>query len=346
MYGKYLKIHLLTGILLTFVISCKEKEPSRPKPDVSKVVIDTTVIRFEQEMFSIPKGQVADGLKALLEKYPSIYPFYINVVLQIPDSSSGVDRYAPFMEEFIHYKDMRELYDSTQVLYGNFTPYTKQFHQAFRYYRHYFPEMPSPKLLTFIAQFGPRTFYYENVLGIGIDMYLGEYFKYYPSFDFPNYFLKRLIPENIVPDGVFTLVQDMIEDPMKRGSRLLDMMVYYGKIYYIASLLLPEMPVSKLFYYSEEDWQWCKDNEKQIWSFFIDGEWLYHTQYNDYRKFIDDAPTTFGMPQGAPDRVGRWTGYRIVKKYMERFPETTLQQLIALEDGQKILSKSGYKPGK
>jgi hypothetical protein len=341
---KYLKIYSLLTVLTVFMVSCSEEDAPRPKPDVSKVEIDKTLIRFEQEMFSIPADSIEQGLTALAIKYPELYPFFINVIMSIPDSASGVARYAPLMREIIHYKDMRELYDSTQVLYGDFSPYAKEFHQAFRYYGHYFPENPKPKLMTFIAQFGPRTFYYDNTLGIGVDMYLTEGFKYYPSFDFPNFFLKRLNPQNIVPDGVFTIVQDMVEDPMKRGSRLLDMMVYYGKIYYISSLLLPEMPVEKLFYYTDENWQWCKDNEKEIWSFYIDGEWLYHTQFNDYRKFLDDAPTTYGMPQGAPDRVGRWTGYRIVQQFMKENPETTLQELIAMKDGQKILKMSGYKP--
>lgn len=328
------------------LMSCKEKEAPRAQPDVSEITIDTTLIRWEQEMFSIPKGKVAEGLQDMWDRHPEIYPFFINVVLNLYDTTNGVQPYALFMEEFIHDKNMRSLYDTVQILYGDFGPYRKQFEQAFRNYSYYFPELPKPNLLTFISQFGPKTFYWGNTLGLGLDMYLGEDYTYYQSFDFPNYFIKRLEPQYLVTDGIYTLSQDMIEDPyLKRGNKLIDIMVYYGKIYYIASHLLPDMPMHRFFYYTEENWQWCKDNEKEIWSFFIEGEWLYETQFAKYRKFTDDAPTTLGMPQGAPDRVGRFTGYRIVQEYMKKFPETTLAELAAMRDGQEMLSKSRYKPG-
>jgi hypothetical protein len=139
-------------------------------------------------------------------------------------------------------------------------------------------------------------------------------------------------------------MQDQLQDPLKNGSQLIDMMVYYGKIYYMTSMILPKNAEQDFFYYSSEDWKWVQENEQEIWSFFIEGEWLYSTQYNGYRKFIEDGPTTMGMPQGAPDRVARWVGYRMVQKYMERFPETSADELFAIESGQKILSASQYKP--
>ena len=85
-------------------------------------------------------------------------------------------------------------------------------------------------------------------------------------------------------------------------------------------------------------------NEKEIWAFFIDGEGLYKNQLMDYRKFIDDAPTTMGMPQGAPDRVGKWMGYQIVKKFMKENPDMSFQELINIESGQEVLKASKYKP--
>jgi uncharacterized protein YjaZ len=71
---------------------------------------------------------------------------------------------------------------------------------------------------------------------------------------------------------------------------------------------------------------------------------LYAKQFMDYRKFIEDGPTTMGMPQGAPDRVGRWVGYQIVKKFMKEKPNMTFQDLIKIESGQEILTASKYKP--
>jgi hypothetical protein len=347
MYCKYLKIISYLILMGAFLNACTQNNEQRPRPDVSQIEIDTSIIRWEQEMFSIPQGAVLEGLTAMSQKYPSLYPFFINILVGISDSANGISRYSTFMEAFIHDTHMRELNNDVAQKFYSFEPYKTELQQAFRHYSYYFPAMPKPNLMTFISQFGPKTFFYENTLGIGLDLYLGQDYKYYPSLDFPNYMLPRLSEEYLVTDAIYTLCSDMIEDPYaKRAYQLLDVMVYYGKIYYIASHLLPEKHIRELLYYSEDDWNWCLDNEKEIWSFFIEGEWLYTSQYGQFRKFVEDGPTTYGMPQGAPDRVGRWTGYRIVRNFMEAHPEISLEQLAAIDKGQEILSGSRYKPGK
>ena len=50
------------------------------------------------------------------------------------------------------------------------------------------------------------------------------------------------------------------------------------------------------------------------------------------------------MPAGAPGRTANYMGWQIVKKYMNRNPETTMQDLIAYTDAQKLLEESKYKP--
>ena len=50
------------------------------------------------------------------------------------------------------------------------------------------------------------------------------------------------------------------------------------------------------------------------------------------------------MPSNSPGKVGAWLGWQIVKAYMKENPNTTLKELIAIKDGQKILTGSKYKP--
>jgi len=344
MNSKYLKLVSFLLGFMSFCISCKEAD-RRPQPDTSHIQDPQPAIRLEKELFSIQAGQTAEGLKTIAGKYPELYDFYIKAVLSVIDTSRDQSLLLPAMDDFLHHPQMLELYDTVEIVFGDFRKYEQPFNQLIRNYKYYFPEKPEPRPVTFISQFGPKSFYYEPYLGIGLDLYLGKDYKYYPSVGFPDYFIKRLTQEYMLTDASFNLVQDMIEEPLRRGCQLIDMMVYYGKLYYVASYLLPDKPMKDFFYYSAEDWEWLESNEKEIWSFFIEGEWLYAAQYNQYRKFIEDGPTTLGMPQGAPDRVGRWTGYQMVKQYMERHPKTTLQELLAIEEGQLILSGSKYKPG-
>ena len=39
-----------------------------------------------------------------------------------------------------------------------------------------------------------------------------------------------------------------------------------------------------------------------------------------------------------------WLGWQIISAYMQRYPNTTLPQLLALRDAQKLLEQSKYKP--
>jgi hypothetical protein len=44
--------------------------------------------------------------------------------------------------------------------------------------------------------------------------------------------------------------------------------------------------------------------------------------------------------------LGTWVGWQIVRKYMDRNPKVTLQELMADDDYQKIFNESKYKPEK
>ena len=64
------------------------------------------------------------------------------------------------------------------------------------------------------------------------------------------------------------------------------------------------------------------------------------------QKYLTDAPFTPGLGdhnESAP-KLGIWIGWQIVKKYMDKNPDVTLQQLMKETDAQKILHASRYKP--
>jgi hypothetical protein len=50
------------------------------------------------------------------------------------------------------------------------------------------------------------------------------------------------------------------------------------------------------------------------------------------------------MPPEAPGRTGNYIGLQIIRQYMERFPNTSLEQLLQLKNAPKILEASKYRP--
>ena len=63
-------------------------------------------------------------------------------------------------------------------------------------------------------------------------------------------------------------------------------------------------------------------------------------------KYTADGPFTSALSKESAPRIGYWTGWQIIKQYMDHNPEVTVEQLMKETDAQKILTKAKYKPGK
>jgi uncharacterized protein YjaZ len=73
---------------------------------------------------------------------------------------------------------------------------------------------------------------------------------------------------------------------------------------------------------------------------------LYETDDQKIQTYINEAPFTpqLGEHNQSAPKLGIWTGWQIVKEYMDRHPDVTLQQLMNNQDAQKILNDSKYRP--
>ncbi len=90
--------------------------------------------------------------------------------------------------------------------------------------------------------------------------------------------------------------------------------------------------------------KWCKNNEAQMWSQLIERKMLFSNKRMDIIRYINPAPSTNGFPLESPGRTGVWLGWQIVRKYMDKFPETTLEGLMKNNNYQQILNDSEYFP--
>ncbi len=120
-------------------------------------------------------------------------------------------------------------------------------------------------------------------------------------------------------------------------------MIYQGKVAYLLEKLFPLRSVHWLLGFTPEQEKWCEDNESQIWGFLIENNYLFTTQQKVVMKYLNDAPYTSGMPLESPGKTVVWTGFQIVRKYMEKEPGG-MEELMKEQDYHKILRVSGYRP--
>jgi uncharacterized protein YjaZ len=120
-------------------------------------------------------------------------------------------------------------------------------------------------------------------------------------------------------------------------------MVEKGKRLYLLSSFLPTTEQYKLIGYTQEQLKDCNAHEAVIWDLFIKNSFLQITDKSIIKNYIDEGPKTQELGEGAPGNIGSYAGWQIVKKYMQKKPSTTLQELMNL-DTDIIFQEAKYKP--
>ena len=124
----------------------------------------------------------------------------------------------------------------------------------------------------------------------------------------------------------------------------LSQMIFKGKIMYFLDLVLPEISAADKLRYNKTQFKWCQENEKNIWTFFIEKELLFSTEIKRFNSYINYAPFAKGMPKDSPGRIAYFVGWKIVNDYMQNNPTSSLQALMQNTNSQEILQQSRYKP--
>jgi uncharacterized protein YjaZ len=184
--------------------------------------------------------------------------------------------------------------------------------------------------------------YYEDIVGISIDMYLGSEYPYYNQVVYD--YQKQTMRKACVAVDVLSMYLAYNIPYNSKYNRLLEQMIFRGKQLFLLSQLLPDEPAWELIGYSKEQWDWCKTYEKAIWNRIMEKRDLFKTESSVLSSYINDGPFTSEVTQDSPGRLGQWVGWRIVDSYMRNNKKVTLHELMNENDAQKILEQSYYKP--
>lgn len=338
-------LRLLIPALILTAFSCNNQGPKAP--DVSDIEAPVKIRRFEKDLFAIDTNAVPEGLAQLEVRYPEFSEVYFNEILGSKNPQIVPEGHEAYMEGFLKFPSVLALYDSCMLRYNKMDDIEKEFEQAFKYFKHYFPQRPTPDVTTFISEYSIGTFIYgENSLAVGLDFFLGTdhpYAIYNPgNSNFSEYLTRTFTREHLVSKTVQPLIEDMLGMPY--GNRMLDMMIYNGKKLYLMDLLLPHTPDSIKWEVTAKQAEWLNDNHLEMWAFFLSENLLYSTEWAKIRKYVEYSPNSPGMPEEAPGRTANWIGLQIVRAYMQQFPQTSPEQLLELRDSQDFLTKSRYKP--
>ncbi|MDP4266555.1 MAG: hypothetical protein Q8880_03890 [Bacteroidota bacterium] len=327
-------------ILITFLFSCNScnsnKKFKAPKADISDVKVERVKIcRYEEAIFKINPDNIFSEVKRMENKFP----FFLKGGTK--DSSNIFA-----LRAYITDPNLIGLYKDCEKAYPDLKNIEEDLGKAFKYYKFYFPEKKIPVVYSYVSgiYFERPIIYEDSVIVIGLDMFLGAKYKYYKNNNIPLYMSKFFIKESIVPSTVYEMA--LREIKFKESNVLLDQMLYVGKLLYFSDLLMPDTDDSLKIRYTQNQLNWCKKNEYNVWSFMINQKALYSTDPGVNKKFMGDAPFTTYFSKQSPGRIASWIGWQIIRSYMMNNKNISIKELINDNNSQKILSLSKYKPEK
>jgi hypothetical protein len=333
----------LAWVLILF--SCDTDR--RDIPDVSKIAIQPQVIRLDKEIAAI---KTLDHAKAFVTKHSHFAEIFTREVLY--SNSNNTDSMAIAMHTFATDTSVIRLLAQVAKRFPDDKKLLDDITDVQKRLRYYFPKSTSdPVFYTFVSEYGYQVFEFiddqdKESIALGLDMFLRpevDYKKINPeNNNFSDYITRSWTPDLLTKRVAEVQIQAIAGDPP--GFRLLDMMIHNGKQLYMISHLIPVAHDSIVHEYSSKQMQWCEDNEHGLWAFFLDRKMFYETTPAKISKYLTPAPFSPDMPAEAPGRTANYIGYKIVKAYMDRHPETTMDALLQIRDSQKLMEQSRYKP--
>jgi len=316
-------------------MACKNNQSRKLNFDVSSVDIGLFKIdRYEQDLFALDPENIKEELSSLQQKY------WVFLVADLNDSTNLNQ-----IKDFITDPDLIRLYQATEAKYPDLGTLRSELASAMQYFRHYFPTETIPNIYTYISglQYEYPVQMSEDVMIIGLDLYLGTDFDQYRQIGIPEYKIQRMQPEYISIDFMKELTRKLL--PVLPGSTdFLDEIIAYGKMMYFLDATLPMKADHLKIGYTPEKLKWCNENEGNLWAFIIDNEILFSSDYQIIRKLISDGPFTAEFSKNSPGNIGGWIGWQIVRSYMKNNPQTSLSALFNNQDAREILNVSKYKP--
>lgn len=330
----------LSFLLLLLLISCRQGTATGQEIDSAGVVEPSlSIIRFDKLLYDWlkqPDQPLPDQITVDCRDFLNLYSEYI-IEVGSPDSVSFSNK----LQKRFSDSALFQLYADAEQKYDSIADIESELSKAFKEFRFYFPQIQIPRIYMHVSGLNQSVISGENIVSLSIDKYLGENYPLYSRY-YNARQRKNMTAERIVPDYLTGFLYSEFSFDGS-DSRLLDNMIYRGKIAYALQALLPEISNASLLGFTEDEYDLCLKNEKDIWRFILKNDHLYTNDYLTISKYMSDAAHSAFFTDEYPAQIGAFIGWRIVSQFMEKNKKVTLPDLMDITDARQILAKSKYK---
>lgn len=310
--------------LLIVTFSCKKED--KIENEISKIEVDVMVERFDRAF--------ADAKPEDLNQLKEAFPFLFSK--HVPDSV-----FIARMKDTLQ----NELLNEVDKKFDNFSDIEDDIARLFQHLKYYDVTFSEPRVVTLTndVKYRDKVIVTDTIVLIPLDNYLGEEHEFYMNI--PKYITQNMKPPQIVSNLASEYAKRYTFQSQKKT--LLDDMIYFGKQLYFKDKMIPFVSDEVKIGYTTPQLEFAKANEGQIWTNFIENEYLFSTDSSLPGRFIADAPFSkfyLQLDRESPGRLGQYIGWQIVRAYMNNNDIAFLDMM--KKDAAEIFNKSNYKPPK
>ena len=320
--------NLLLLVGFSALISC---ETNPREVDLDSVNRTASFARFDEAFFNSDTTDFTSSLDELEKQFPDFFSGGKNLLFWKAQRKDALQL---------------ELYRKSAEVFPSFESLNENLNFSVKHFYYYFPESQTIRFYTYISNldFNYPVLFSDSVCFSALDLYLGPKQPYYS--ELPEYIAFYRQPAFLIRDIMYELIKSRVE-PLNSGGSLLDAMVHHGKLLYALQMCMPQSDENLIIRFTPEQMGFCNANERSMWAYFIENNYLFSTSQDLKNRFIELAPFSKFRMQfdgDTPGMTGRWLGLQIVKSFAEKNPKLSLKEILAEKDSRKILKLSGYKP--
>jgi hypothetical protein len=325
-------------LMLTVLASCTSADR---RVNLGGLDPGVEILRLDIDLFEIDVDSIPQQLPLIRERYGEFFDIFNNMIIRAGDPYSPA--YSQHLKRFLTDFDIYRIYSETHRVFQDLTEIEAELDEAFRHYMHYFPGYTVPRLYTYISGFNQSVVTAEGIMGIGLDNYLGSDHFFYSELQLPNYQRYNMHPAKISSDCMIAWAKTEFEFDAV-DDNLLSHVIYHGKLMFFSDAMFPDLHDTLKTGFSLSHLEWCRRNEVRMWTYLVENKLLFSTDARTISRFINNGPFTSEFTRDSPARAAVWLGWQIVKSYMSRHKDLSLEDLMLDNDYQGILNGARYRP--
>lgn len=334
----YKKAIFTLGIVTLLTIACNKSNRFEASADSQQAKIN--FVRFDSILINTDSSHMQQSISRFYKAHPGFTAYFAEYIMNV--NPTDTTEIAELAFSFNKNTAFRTVNADVEKTFKNIDTLKSTIAKAYQIIQTHLPDINTPDVYFFVSGFNQSIIVEKDFVGVGLDLYLGSDYPAYNDMTY-KYMLQNMKPSSIAPDLFASILSANYPFDGKQ-ERLLEKMIYNGKLMYVLSTLLPDVAPNDIIGYSKFQWEWSRKYENKIWQSIVGQNHIFSTDLMTMNKYINDAPFTSTISQESPGRLGIWVGWQIVNEYMKKNSDISLKELIQSTDYQNILTQSEYNP--